>query len=654
MDAMTDIELKTSTCDHCESDAKKASGSVPVVNWKKILTIISASSLVLAWVSGWLSLPEAMVGYLYYFSIASGGYFVVLAAIRGLWRQRFLNIDFLVTVAAIGAIYINQLAEAASVILFFSLAEFFEDFGVEKSKKALESLLNRSPQTASLKNGKTVSVEDVKIGDIVIVRPGDLVPMDGVVVEGFSSIDEATITGEAIPKDKREMDTVFAGTLNQNGYLEVRVTKESKDSTFGKIIQLVERAQTSRAPVQEFIDTFAKYYTPAIVGIALLIATVPPVFFAGVFQDWLYRALVLLVIACPCALVISTPVAIASAIGGASRRGILIKGGKYLDLLSRIKAVAFDKTRTLTEGRPIISDVVTFNGFKEEDVIADAAGIETFSSHPLAQSIVEFAQERKIVPHAMSTYENVAGKGGKAVCLICNDLKHCIGNLKFIGAESTTGEEIISKTGEYEKQGKTVVLISEGERVMGALTVSDKIRDSSKKTIQKLKERGVESVILTGDNQHTADFVAKVVGIKTVYGSLLPDEKVKKVEELKSQFGTVAMVGDGVNDAPSLVTAHVGIAMGAGGSDVAIETADVALMNDNLLNVPTAIQLGKRTVKTIRLNIAAALGVKVFFLILALTGFTHLEYAIGADSGMAMLVILNGLRLFSVEKPSDP
>lgn len=644
---MTDIKPdKDACCDHCEPVAKKTLAGLSVTDWKKVLTIISGISIVIAWILGQLSFPDRVSEIFYYVSIVSGGYFVLTAAVRGLLRQRFLNINFLVAVAAIGAIYINQLAEAASVIFFFSLAEFFEEFGVERSRKALETLLNKSPQTATLKNGKTIPVEEVKMSDIVILRPGDLVPMDGIVIEGSSSVDEAAITGESVPKDKREKDTVFAGTLNQNGYLEIRVTKASKDSTFAKIIQLVERAQASRAPAQEFIDKFAKYYTPAIVGLALLVASVPPLFFAGDFQSWLYRALVLLVIACPCALVISTPVAIASAIGGGSRRGILIKGGKYLDLLSRIKAVAFDKTRTLTEGRPIISDVITFNGFKEEDVIADAAGIETFSSHPLAQSITDFANERGIAPHAMNTYENVAGKGGKAVCLVCNDLKHCIGNLKFIGAESTTNEEVISKTGEYEKQGKTVVLISEENQVMGALTISDKIRVESKEAVIKLKDQGVASVILTGDNQHTADFVAKELGISEVYGALLPDEKVKKIEELKSRFGTIAMVGDGVNDAPSLVTASVGIAMGAGGSDVAIETADVALMNDNLLNVPAAIKLGSRTMKTIRLNLAAALSVKAFFLVLALAGFTHLEYAIGADSGMAILVILNSLRLF--------
>lgn len=619
---------------------------MPNINWKKVLTVVSGVSIALAWISGWLSFPEFVSSVFYYISIVVGGYFVFIAAARGLLRQRFLNINFLVSIAALGAIYINQLAEAASVIFFFSLAEYFEEFGIERSRKALETLLDKSPQTATLKDGRTLPVGEVKIADTVIVRPGDIVPMDGTVVFGLSSVDEAAITGESIPQDKREKDMVFAGTLNQNGYLEIQVIKESKNSTFAKIVQLVERAQASRAPVQEFIDRFAKYYTPAIVGLALLIAIVPPIVFAGDFQDWLYRALVLLVIACPCALVISTPVAVASAIGGASRKGILIKGGEYLDILGKIKAVAFDKTRTLTEGRPIVSDVITFNGFSKEEVIADAAGIEMFSSHPLAQSITDFAKERRIAPHAMNTYENIAGKGGKAVCMVCDDIQHCVGNLKFIDVESTASKEVIEKTSQYEKEGKTVVLVSKSNQVMGALTISDKIRDESKITVQKLNEKRVTSVILTGDNQYAADFVGKELGIKDVHGSLLPDEKVKKVEELKSRFGTVAMVGDGVNDAPSLMTSSVGFAMGVGGSDVAIETADVTLMNDNLTNVLVAIDLGKRTSKIIRYNMTAALGVKAFFLILALAGFTHLEYAIGADSGMAILVILNSLRLF--------
>ncbi len=583
---------------------------------------------------------------LYYISILAGGYYVVGGAARGILKQRFLNIDFLVTIAAIGAIYIKQPAEAAAVVFFFSLAEVFEEYGVERSRKAIESLVKKSPRSAILKNGEEVPVERVKINDIVIARPGDMIPVDGVVLKGLSSVNEAAITGESLPKDKREGSAVFAGTINQNGYLEIKTTKESKDSTFSKIIDLVAKAQKSRAPAQEFIDKFAKYYTPAIVVVAALIAVVPPVFFGGVFLDWLYRALVLLVISCPCALVISTPVSVASAIGGASRRGVLIKGGKYLEALGKINVAAFDKTGTLTFGEPYISDIVTFNGFTEKDVLADAAGIEKFSSHPLAKSILDFAQKKGVTPHIMAEYENVAGKGGKANCLVCDDTKHCVGNFKLMESSGISVKEVVEKTEKLEKEGKTIVLVSKGEKIMGAMAIADKIREEAPETIKRLNALGARPAMLTGDNKYTAGFTAGKLGIKEVYASLLPDEKVKKIEELKNKFGSVAMIGDGVNDAPSLAISTVGIAMGAGGSDVAIETADVALMNNNLLNIPYAVSLGKKTLKTIKQNIAAALGVKAIFLFLAVFGFANLGYAIGADSGVAILVIINSLRLF--------
>lgn len=618
---------------------------------KKILTYVSGVAFVLALLWEWLKLPYPTVAtILYILAMLTGGYFVVLSAIRGLLKQRFLNINFLVATAAIGALYIRQLPEAAAVVFFFSLAEFFEEFGVERSRKALEALIKRSPKTALLKNGKTIPVEEVKVKDIFVAKPGDLIALDGIVALGSSAVDEATITGEPLPKDKKQGDAVFAGTLNQNGYLEIEVTKASKDSTFAKVVQLVAQAQASRAPAQEFIDTFAKYYTPAVVGAALLVAAVPPLFFGGVFLAWLYRALVLLVIACPCALVISTPVSVASAIGGASKRGVLIKGGKYLELLGKIKSVAFDKTRTLTLGKPFVSDVLAFNGFNQKLVLADAAGIEKFSSHPLSQSILDFAKSKGVEPHAMDKYQNFTGRGSQADCLVCEDKDHCIGNLKLIGAKAEATKEILEKTALLEQQGKTVVLVSEGNQVMGALAIADKIRPEAGQAITKLKAQKIEVVMVTGDNQHNADFVGKFLGIKQVFGSLLPDEKVQKITQLKKEFGVVAMVGDGVNDSPSLATADVGIAMASGGNDVAIETSDIALMNNNLLNVAYAADLGRRTIKTIKQNISVALGIKAVFLLLAVFGFTHLEYAIGADSGVAILVILNGLRLFNLNE----
>ncbi|MCE9643067.1 MAG: cation-translocating P-type ATPase [Candidatus Andersenbacteria bacterium] len=615
-------------------------------NLKKLLTLLSAISIAVAFTARWLHQPPYISMTFYLLAIFGGGYFVFQDAVRGLFKKHFLNINFLVAIAALGALFIDQLAEAAAVVFFFSLAELFEVYGVDRARRALETLVKKSPQTATLKEGKTLPVEQVKVGSIVIAKAGDLIPLDGIVVSGSSLVDEATITGEPLPKDKREGGTVFAGTLNQNGYLEIKVTKSSSESTFTKIINLVEQAQKSRAPAQAFIDSFARYYTPLVVLLAIALSLIPPLVFHTPFVPWLYRALTLLVIACPCALVISTPVSIASALGGASKRGVLIKGGKYLELLGKVKAVAFDKTRTLTKGEPYIADIITFNGFSKEDVLADACGIEQLSSHPLSKSIVAHAQKLGIKPHVMKDYQNVAGKGNKAVCLVCDNLEHCVGNLKFIHANGVTTDEVLAKAEHLEKEGKTVVLVSQGNKVMGAIGIADQLREEAQPTVATLQELGLQPVMLTGDNAHVAAGVAEQVGIKRFFAALLPEQKVDKIKALKQEFGAVAMVGDGVNDAPSLVAADVGIAMGASGSDTAIETADVALMHDNLSEVPYAIRLGRRTLTTVKQNVTLALTVKAIFVVLALFGYTHLEWAIASDSGLALVVILNGLRLF--------
>lgn len=338
--------------------------------------------------------------------------------------------------------------------------------------------------------------------------------------------------------------------------------------------------------------------------------------------------------------------AITSAIGGASKRGVLIKGGKYLEELKNVRAVAFDKTGTLTLGEPYISDVIAFNGFTEKDVLEDAAGVEQFSSHPLSKSILAYAKEKGINPHSMQDYQNIAGKGGKATCMVCDDLEHCVGNLKLMDAHGVSTKEILEKTEKLEQEGKTVVLVSEGDKIMGALAIADRVRDEAKATIEKLNNLGVETVMLTGDNQHTANYVAKTLSIKEAFGSLLPDEKVKKIQILKDKYSSVAMVGDGVNDAPSLALSNVGIAMGAKGSDVAIETADIALMNDNIMNIPYAVELSQKALRAVKQNVTVALVSKIAFIVLAVFGISNLGIAIAADTGVAILVILNGLRLF--------
>lgn len=616
------------------------------MNWKKILIWIAGVCVTLGFVLNLLKVDSLIISIIYYLAIISGGIYVIKGAWRGLSKQKFLNIDFLVVVASLGAIYLGELSEAAAVIFFFSLAEAFEDYGIGRSRRALQALIHKSPQTATLLDGNTIPVSEVLVGQIVQVKPGELIPLDGKVIKGLSAVNEATITGEPIPKDKREGDIVFAGTLNENGYLEIEVTKESKNSTFSKIIALVEQAQKAKAPTQEFIDSFAKYYTPSVVIISFIVAIALPIITGDPFSVWLERAIILLVIACPCALVISTPVSITSAIGGASKRGVLIKGGKHLEELKKVRAIAFDKTGTLTLGEPYISDVIAFNGFTEEQVIEDAAGLEQFSSHPLAKSILSFAKEKGISPHTMENYQNIAGKGGKATCMVCDDLEHCVGNLKLMDAHGVSTKEILEKTEKFEQEGKTVVLVSEGSKIMGALAIADRIRPEAKVTIEKLNNLGLETIMLTGDNQHTANYVAQNLGIKETFGSLLPDEKVKKIQLLKDKYGSVAMVGDGVNDAPSLALSNVGIAMGAKGSDVAIETADIALMNDNILNIPETVLLSKKAIRTVKQNVTAALISKIAFIVLAVFGISNLGIAIAADTGVAILVILNGLRLF--------
>lgn len=643
--SLSDNEKPNDTCDHCEPE-DKSSTAARRISWKKILTATAGVSVIIGFIASFLPVPEATVAALYYLAIVSGGIYVVKGAWRGITKQKFLNIDALVIVAAIGAIYLNELPEAAAVIFFFSLAEAFEDFGIDRSRRALQALIGKSPQIATLLNGTTLPVADVKIGQTVSVRPGELIPLDGNVVKGTSAVNEATITGESIPKDKREGDSVFAGTLNENGYLEIEVTKESKNSTLSKIVALVEQAQRDKAPTEEFIDSFAKYYTPAIVLLAAIMGVAVPLITGDPFSVWLERAITLLVIACPCALVIATPVTITSALGGASKRGVLIKGGKYLEELKKVRAIAFDKTGTLTLGEPYISDVVGFNGFTQEQVLEDAAGLEQFSSHPLAKSILAYATEKGINPHGMRDFENIAGKGGKAVCIVCDDTNHYVGNLKLMDMHGVSVKEITAAVEAFEKDGKTVVLVGKGDKVMGAIAISDKIRNGAKETIERLNDLGIKSVMLTGDNQHTAAYVAKELGIAEAYGSLLPDEKVKKIEMLRDTYGSVAMVGDGVNDAPSLALANVGIAMGAKGSDVAIETANVALMNDNIANIPDAVELGKKALRVVKQNVSVALGTKLAFVVLASLGLSNLGIAIAADTGVALLVVLNGLRLF--------
>jgi Cd2+/Zn2+-exporting ATPase len=616
------------------------------INWRTIATVISGIGTVLGFLLSYAGVSENITSVLFLISIIVGGVFVVQGAFEGLTKKKFLNIEFLVVIASIGALYLGELGEASAVIFFFSLAEAFESFGVKRSRRALEELVKNNPKQATLKDGRVLDIDSVQLNAIVVIKPGDLIPLDGTIILGTSAINEASITGESLPKDKIVGDAVYAGTINVNGYLEIRVTKISKDSTISKIVELVSSAQESKTQSEEFVDSFAKYYTPAVALVALLIVAIPVLFFDGSFLIWLERAITLLVVACPCALVIATPVTVTSALGGASKKGILIKGGKFLELLGKVNVIAFDKTGTLTIGKPVVTDVIVFNGFTEQELLEDVAGMESFSTHPLAEAIIDYAKKKGITPHQMESYQNIPGKGGKAICKICDDLEHCVGNLKMMDAHNVSVDEITKDTEKFEKEGKTVVLVSEKDKVMGMLAISDTVREASANTIHTLSLNNVSSAMLTGDNVHSAKYISEELGIQNVFAGLLPEEKVEKIGELKEKYGVVAMVGDGVNDAPALALSDVGIAMGGKGTDIALETADMVLMNDRIELIPDVVKLGKRTLGTIKVNVALAVGSKLVFVGLAIFGMANLGVAIATDTGVAILVILNGLRLF--------
>ena len=568
--------------------------------------------------------------------------------VKALFRLNFSNINLLMTIGVFGAIYLREFEEATVIIILFAVAEALESFGMRRSQKALEELVDRTPKSALVKGKEEkVQIENIKIGEILIIKPGDQIALDGKIVKGMSLVDDSTITGEPLPKNKNVGDMVYAGTLNTSGYLEVEVTKLAKDSTLSKIIELTFEAGEKKSKSQRFIETFAEKYTPAVVMIAALIVTIPVMILGQPFNIWFSRAIIILVIACPCALVIATPMSIFSSIGNANKKGILIKGGRYIEEIGKIKAIAFDKTRTLTEGKPVVSDIIPFNGRSEEDVIACAAGLEALSEHPLAKSILDKAKELKLVPHAAENFSSIAGKGIKGNCVFCANKHVCMGSISFIAREHGIGEKYEKVIEELEKQGKTMIVTYEDNEIEGIIGITDKIKPQSEEAIRSLIKMGIKPVMLTGDNASSANFIAKKLNLSDVKSELMPEDKVKEISDLISKYKKVAMIGDGVNDAPALANSSVGIAMGAAGSDVAIENADISIMDDDIGKVPDIISLGKKTYNTIRINVAVALLTKFAFLTLAILGMANLTTAIFADVGVALLVVMYSLRLYN-------
>lgn len=576
---------------------------------------------------------------------------VIIGGLQSLSRLKFSNINLLMTVATFGAVYLGEMEEAVIIIVLFAVSEALEEFGITRSQNALEELVEKAPKTALLKGQETKTpIEKILINDVVVVKPGDYIPLDGLVVKGESLVDESSITGEPLPKNKYVGEPVFAGTLNSQGYLEIKVTKISKDTTLAKIVDLTFQAAERKSQAAKFIEKFASYYTPSVLVLATLLTTVPVFFFAQPPAPWFAQSLTILLIACPCALVISTPITIFSAIGNATKRGILIKGGQFLEEMGRVKAIAFDKTRTLTKGAPVVSDVIPLNGYSKGELLACVAGAEAFSEHPIARSIVESSKNfPDIKDHEYANFKAIMGKGIRGECLVCVDKHHCIGTLQFVMEEHTVDKRVVDIVERFEKEGKTAIIISDDKKLKGVLGIVDEIRPESVQTIEALHTLGVRTAMLTGDNASAAAYVAKKVRVDDVHAKLLPDEKVKEISNLVKKYRSVAMVGDGVNDSPALSSASVGIAMGAIGSEVAIETADVALMNNNLKLIPFLVKLGRASGSTIRINTGAAIAVKAIFLALALVGRSSLALAIFADVGVTVLVVANSLRLFNFD-----
>lgn len=571
-------------------------------------------------------------------SIIIGGYQMFQTGIINLSKLRF-DMKTLMTIAVIGAAIIGEWPEAAVVVVLFAVSESLERYSMEKARSSIQSLMKIAPSTASIKTSdgiKEIPVETVNIGDLMIIKPGDKLSMDGIIKYGSTSINQAAITGESVPVEKITGDEVFAGTLNESGYLEVEVTKYNEDTTLSKIIQLVEEAQGERAPAQHFVDQFAKYYTPAIVVAALLVAIVPPLFLDAVWSTWVYQGLAVLVVGCPCALVISTPIAIVSAIGNAANKGVLIKGGVYLEKIGQSKTIAFDKTGTLTKGRPHVTDFVTYGNMSRENVLAVASAMESKSEHPLASSIIKYADSEG-VDYKSIQIEKFNAETGKGIAGIIDGKKYTIGK-----------SENFTDASAYQTEGKTVIVVKEDDKVIGLFAVIDQLRESSRAAIEKLHKMGTRTAMLTGDNAQTAGTIARTLGIDKVYAGLMPEDKLKAVKEMKADH-KVAMVGDGINDAPALATADIGIAMGKG-TDTALETADVALMGNDISQLPFTVKLSKRTLSIIKANITFSLVIKLIALLLVIPGWLTLWIAILSDIGATLIVALNGMRLLKVKK----
>jgi len=623
------------------------------------LALAAGVLILLSFLLSWFGLPGLIAVVLQIVALGLAGWPIARSGVFNLWVNHSLNLNFLMTIAGIGAVVIGEYAEASSMILLFSIAEALEGFTNDRTRRTLSRLKDLMPaQALRLAHGRVevVSVENLNVGEHILVRPGDRIPLDGVILDGESSINEAPITGESIPVWKLPGDEVLSGTLNGDGQLIIEITRFVPDSTIQRIIDMVTEAQSRRSRRQQFIDRFAQYYTPAMVILAVLVATIPPLVFNAPFlnladgtRGWLHRALALLVIGCPCALVISTPVTMAASLIRAVREGVLFKGGAFVEALTGVKAFAFDKTGTLTHGRPQVVDIREVNCQGDpnrdayDDLLALACALERHSNHPLSRAITSEAEKRGVA-NRYPAAKGLTVRGGLGLEGYIDDRLRTIGSLRLFKEEHHLPAVVHNWVERAESEGKTAMLLCDGEGMRGFIAVSDSPRDTSKSVIQTLKDMGKRTIMLTGDNHTVAGVMAAELGLDAYRADLLPGEKQNAIEELRKRYKTVAMVGDGINDAPALAAADVGIAMGGSSNTQAMETADVVLLGNDLQKLPFAIHLSTFANRLVKTNIVFSLASKMVVAVIALLGYAPLWLAVLADMGVSLLVTLNGLR----------
>lgn len=622
-----------------------------IANRRGQSVLMAGVGIVLGLLAQYLQLPIWIARAFYGIGIVVAGYPIARASLFEL-RLRRADMNLLMTISVVGAVILGDWFEGALVVFLFSLGTTLQTFTFGRTRHAIRALMDLTPPTATVKRGErevTVAVESIGVGETLTIRPGQRVALDGVVISGTSAIDSSPITGESIPEDKQSGDPVYAGTLNQTGFLSVKVIHTASDTTVAKIIHLVEQAQESRAPSQQWVDKFANVYTPIVILTAVALALIPPLAFAQPFEVWLYRALVMLVIACPCALVISTPVSIVSAIGAATRQGVLFKGGNALETAGRLTTLAFDKTGTMTQGLPIVQKVYSLGQMSEDMVLLIAASLEQQSEHPLAKAIVTEAKSSSI---GLQTPEKFTALPGKGIEAILGDSLYLVGNRRlFTDRDISLSKEVLALLNEIEILGQTPVLVGTAQGLLGAISLADGLRLEATEAVRQLKQVGLKRlVMLTGDRAAVAKQIAQQVGIKDYRAELLPEDKLQEIQHLRHS-GVVGMVGDGINDAPALAAADISFAVG--GIDIALETADVVLVGSDLRRLVYAVDLSRRTVAIVQQNVVFSLVTKGLFLLLGTFGFVGLAIAVLADTGTSLLVTANGMRLFKAVPPRE-